>query len=261
MENKRILVVGGTGYIGQSLVSCLLRYNYEVSLLHKKTLYEAAKNIDAVIYLASVIRTWNKKKYQENSAGLRNMIDVMKERGVKKLIYFSSINAAIEQTGNYGDSKKACEKIVMNSRLDYMIVRPNYVYGIDKRNDFYKFYSLIKKIHIFPIIGNGENKFEPINKDDVSELIVKLLKNWQSKKLIYLSGKQKISLNGFAGMIKKISNKKFISVHFPIRSLQPFKKILPLDLDGIDQDRVAQGETLYGGADIKEDLQKIIKLI
>ena len=151
MENKRILVIGGSGYIGKEIVHKLLSYKYEItilsrnpevnhlkllkgSVLDKSFLLKNVKNFDLIICLASVIRSIKKSKYKENIIGIRNLIEVMEKNHLQKLIYFSTQNVLIEKTGEYGNSKKECEKIVTKSGLNYVIIRPNYVYGIDKEN-------------------------------------------------------------------------------------------------------------------------------
>ena len=78
MENKRILVIGGSGYIGQEIVPKLIELNNDVtimsryvapstnyktirgSVLNKALLENIIGDFDLVIYLAAVIRTIKK---------------------------------------------------------------------------------------------------------------------------------------------------------------------------------------------------------
>jgi len=105
MANKRILVIGGTGYIGKALVKELAKefdltlmlrkspnyrtdYKYFIcNILNKECLMKNIKHFDIVINLASIIKTFNKKKYNENSTGLKNLIEVLEQNKIKKLIF------------------------------------------------------------------------------------------------------------------------------------------------------------------------------
>ena len=280
MENKRILVIGGSGYIGKPIVKRLNKQGYKVTVLsrnpkkiingikyiqgnvmNKDFLLKNVKDFDVIIYLAAIIRTLKKSKYKENIIGLKNTIETMYTNKIKKIIYFSTQSIYIKKTGPYGNSKKACEKLILNSYLNYVVIRPNYVYGIDKYNDFYRLYSIIKKTKICPIIGSGKTRFQPINKNDIVEITLKYIKKWKPKEIVDVSGKTTISMNEVTEIIKKQTNSWFIKIHIPLSILQLFKWIVPFDVDGYTDDRTPINKnTLKGYANIKEDINNLIKI-
>ena len=240
MENKRILVIGGSGYIGTEVVQVLLNYNYNVtvlsrnpnignvkilrgSVLDKDFLLNTVKGFDLIIYLTAVIRSINKSKYKEIVTGLKNLIESMKKNNLKRLIYFSTQNVLIKKTGEYGDSKKECEKVLINSDLNYVIIRPNYVYGIDKKNFFYNLSNIIKKFRICFIIGNGENKIQPINKNDLAKITLDCVKNFKNGLILNASGKDIISINEIIKIISEETSIKFFRFHIPLLFLKFFK--------------------------------------
>lgn len=283
MEDKRILVIGGTGYIGNPIVDILNKKDYQVtvlsrnpnrhsikkginyikgSVLNKKFLLENLKNFDIIIYLAAIVRTFNKGKYKENIVGLKNTLETMHANGIEKTLYFSTQNIYIKKTGPYGDSKKICEKILHDSSLDYMIIRPNYVYGIDKDNDFYKLYEIMKKTRICPVLGGGKTKIQPVNKNDLAETTLRCIEEWKSKEEINVSGRTTISINQVVNIIKKQTNLKCIPIHVPIWVLRLCKWAIPFDVDGYTEDRISpQGANIKkSNADIEEDIKRMIRL-
>jgi nucleoside-diphosphate-sugar epimerase len=279
MENKRILVIGGTGYIGREIVKLISFKNnvtvlsiqdhksnsvkyVKASVLDKPFLMSFLKDFDMVIYLAAIIRTFNKSKYKENVLGLKNTLEAMHENGIKKIIYFSTQNIYIPKTGHYGNSKKLCENIIKESNLDYLVIRPNYVYGVDKVNDFYKLFSIMKKFRICPVIGNGKNRVQPVNKMDIAEIVVSLLDDSDLKKEVNISGKTTLSLLDLINMIKQKSNLKVLTIKVPLCLLKPFKFFIPFDVDGYDSNRVSPKGALilYGESNIKDDISEIVKL-
>lgn len=282
MENKRILVIGGTGYIGESVVNRFDKEGYQVvvlsrnperyesgkrirrikgSVLNREFLLKNLKDFDAVIYLAAIVRTLNKSKYEENIIGLKNTIEAMRVNKINKILYFSTQNVYLKKTGPYGNSKKICEEIICRAALDYMIIRPNYVYGIDTRNDFYKLYKIMKKTGICPIIGSGDTKIQPLNKNDLAEITLKCMEEWKSKGEIDVSGRTTISINQIADAIKKQANLKCISFHIPVWLLRICAWAVPFDVDGYTEDRISpeSANTKKGSADIEEDIKKMIK--
>ena len=280
---KKILIIGGTGYIGREIVKKLRNKNYEVavlsrksntlkdikciqcSLLNKELLKEKINGFDVIIYSAGIVRTIMKWKYDENLPGVKNLVEAMNFNNIKKLIYFSTQYVYIDKTGPYGRSKKECDRIIENSGLDYIMVRPDFVYGIDKQH-FYKLALLAKKTRILPIIGAAK-RLQPINKEDVARVTISLIDNIDKIKpnsIMDLSGKEVVSLNDIADYIEKYLNKKCMKVNIPFSLLKIFKNVLPFDLDSLTGDRLDRkmgnlNIDLKLSHTLEEDLRKIVE--
>jgi nucleoside-diphosphate-sugar epimerase len=119
MAVKKILITGGTGFIGKRLVSQLKNKNYSIKvlarnkveidkiefivgdILNKKTLMKAVKSCDEIIHLAA-------KKgcdgdyddfYKVNVLGTKNILDEAVKNKIKRVIYLSSI-VVFKESGN-----------------------------------------------------------------------------------------------------------------------------------------------------------------
>jgi len=261
---KKILVIGGAGYIGSALVNELSR-EFDVSvfdkkygddLLDKKCL-ASVKGFDFVVNLASVVRSFNKSKYEDNAEGLRNLIDFI---GDGKLIYFSSFNVNLRDKGPYAKSKIWCEKILMKSKVDWAIVRPNYVYSISRRGDFYKMAVLAKRFGFVPVIGKGRNKIKPILREELCKILAEIIKNFKSRKIIEISGREKVSFNEIADIIGEVLNKRVRKIHFSFRLVKLFKFALPFDVEGINEDKISAGG-FVGKSSFRNDLRRIVELV
>lgn len=114
----KILITGANGFIGSSLVNFLVKENFDVSVLVRKTsnvsslkevwdkikvyygdvrnkdsLVEPVRNVELIIHCAAVLRCVNNKLYYEiNHIGTKNLVEAIIEYNdkIKGIIYFSS---------------------------------------------------------------------------------------------------------------------------------------------------------------------------
>jgi len=116
---KKVLVTGGTGFIGSNLSLKLLCEGYDVRILRRPTsnllaidgidvehfigdildtdsLRKAMKGRDTVFHTAATVSFWSKKRdsiYEVNVQGTRNVANVALELGVERLVHTSSVAA------------------------------------------------------------------------------------------------------------------------------------------------------------------------
>lgn len=267
MARERILVIGGAGYIGKAIVKELERkFDVEVfdkkfgdDLMDKMSL-EKVREFDFVVNLASVVKSFNKKKYKNNVIGLKNLIWVLSD-GKTKLIYFSTQNVNLKEKGPYGLSKLACERILKKSDIDWMIVRPNYVYETGKKNYFFKMASLTKRFGFVFIIGSGENKIQPVLREDLAKVVIRLVENFKSKKIVEVSGGETYNLNEIAKMIGKNLNKKVRKIHVPVSLVKLFGFLIWFDVSGSNEDRISKIPYKYNFSSFRENLKKIVGIV
>lgn len=261
MANKRILVIGGTGYIGRNLTPKLVTKGYEVTLLLKdeKSLRKInckcnyiicnlldrqhlidkiPTNFDIVIDLAAVTKTLCKRKYEENVIGLTNLLYMLEKKNIKKIVYFSTQNVNLKNKGPYALSKIKCEKLIKMSKLDYIIIRPNYVYGCDKENYFYKMAKFICWAHIAPIVGDGNYKIQPTSTNDLCNVILRIIRRFKSKVILNVSGRETMSINEIINSIGEYLHIKPSIINIPLYLLNFFKIFIPFDIEGFTEDRI-----------------------
>ena len=163
------LVTGATGFIGSHLTEALLSTHWRVRCLVRKSsmlrwvpvddvslingdvadpgedLERAVKNVSVVFHLAGLTSATNDSAYiAVNVEGTRNVVRAMQRVAPDALIVFCSSLAAagpstkkrpLNETDSpspvsaYGRSKLTAERIVEESGLPYLIVRPPAVYG------------------------------------------------------------------------------------------------------------------------------------
>ena len=187
-----ILLVGGNGFVGQALIKEFTENKVKVSYLSRTQNHSISKNeatwiqgdifdldnimikesYDITIHLIGTIK--NKKLYSKlNTESVTQTIKLCQKQNINKLIYFSA-NGGFKQ---YLESKRNGEKLVVDSKLNYLIVRPGLMYGKDRFSSYFnilpiKFFSKLgitffKNVYPLPVEKVAESMVKAIlNKTD-----------------------------------------------------------------------------------------------
>jgi putative NADH dehydrogenase (ubiquinone) len=187
-----ILLIGGNGFVGQALIKEFKKYNVKVSYLSRSQNYSISKDeatwihgdifdienisinekYDIAIHLIGTIK--DKKLYSKlNTKSVAQAIKLCQKHNINKLVYFSA-NGGFKR---YLESKLAGERLVKDSKLDYLIVRPGLMYGKDRLTSYFnilpiKFFSkfgitFFKNVYPLPVEKVAETVVKAIidNKD------------------------------------------------------------------------------------------------
>ena len=182
-----ILLIGGNGFVGKALIKEFKKYNVKVSYLsrsqnHSISIDEATfiqgdifdsenivinKKYDIAIHLIGTIK--NKKLYSKlNTESVTQTIKLCQKQNINKLIYFSA-NGGLKQ---YLESKRNGEKLVVDSKLNYLIIRPGLMYGKDRFSSYFNIFP----IKLFSKLGiTFSKKVYPLPVEKVAESVVKAI--------------------------------------------------------------------------------------
>jgi nucleoside-diphosphate-sugar epimerase len=207
----KALVTGGTGFIGSHVVDLLLENGHSVKLLSRKhevpelwrgkdlmvapgDLRDAAavtgamKSMDAVFHIGEV-RSTTAGNAVMNADLVERMVASLKESGVKRLVFVSSLSVAgiplaspaTEDTpasqvlhDQYTEYKRKAEEMIRHTPagVEHVILRPGIVYGPRSRH----LGGLVDVIRHFgplglPFIGPGTNLMPLIHVKDLARAI------------------------------------------------------------------------------------------
>lgn len=195
----KIVVTGGTGFVGTHLVNALLRRGHTVAVLARHTddarnrfnrpvervrgdvlyppsLVSAFAGRDAVIHLVGIIHEKGELTFDRaHREGTENVVAAARDANVRRLIHMSAMGTSEDSPSEYGRSKAAGERAVRESGLDWTVFRPSIVFGPGDG-----FVSLLAPIvrHnplFIPVIGSGETRFQPVSVYDVARVFADAL--------------------------------------------------------------------------------------
>tara|TARA_B100001093_G_C26829967_1_gene1015701 strand:+ start:1469 stop:2362 length:894 start_codon:yes stop_codon:yes gene_type:complete len=226
---KKILIIGGTGFIGFHIAQKLIKKKYIVfSLSLKKPIktrflrgvkylfadtsdfknlkQKISLNFDYVLNASGNIDHKNKDMtYSSHYKGLKNLVNIFKKKKIKAFIQLGSSlengNTLSPQKetlkcrpkSHYSRAKlQATKYIIKNKKFPYIILRLYQIYGPNQKTDRlipYIISSCVKNLKFSCTEGIQKRDFLFI--DDLSNLISKIIKKNKIKKGIYNVGSGK----------------------------------------------------------------------
>ena len=233
----KVIVTGGSGFLGSHVADELTKSNHEVTifdrkksnwrtknqkmfvgnLLNKKHLENVIKKADVVFHfaaLADLDKALNKPvdSININILGTVNVLELCKKHNIKRFVHASSIYVNSSEGGFYRSSKKAAEDYVReykkNYNLSYTILRFGSLYGrrADDTNGVRKIIKRAIAKGKITYVGNRKSVREYINISDAAKACCEILKNKYKNKHIILTGTKKIKVFDFLNRLSKILN-------------------------------------------------------
>ena len=190
----RILVVGGSGFIGTRLTKELIRTGHDIVVFEKRAPLDHVPSVPGDVRDAAALRKvvggidtiYNLAAehtddlrdaslyYQVNVDGMRNLTAACRETDTAAKIIFTSTvacygldkscpdeNTPLSPFNDYGRSKLEAEKVLLDWARETgnqaIIVRPSVVFGESNRGNVY---NLLRQIHRgrFAMVGDGSNR-------------------------------------------------------------------------------------------------------
>jgi uncharacterized protein YbjT (DUF2867 family) len=261
MKEEIIGVTGGTGFVGGSIVKKLLEEKWNVRCLVRKPadakdlkkqgveIYKGdvtdKSSIDEsffrdlidVIHLVGIIKEVDNQTFEKvHFEGTKNVVDLAKEAGIKKLIHMSALGTRPNARSRYHSTKWKAEEYLRKSELNYTIFRPSIIFG---PNDGFinTFIQIIKLSPLIPVLKGG--KLQPIYVEDVAHCFVQALSNPKTDRRTFeLGGSKKLTLEEIIKIIMKVLDVERILIPIPTLLMYPpaflFQNVLrnpPITLD------------------------------
>lgn len=206
----RVLITGGSGFLGINLTRYLLRQRFEVSnidfspfdypdcsdrirmvdgdIRDRLKVDEAMEGVDSVVHCASALPLYSEEDIMTTDVrGTKNVLESALLHGVKRFVHISSTavygvpdhhplyeHDPMVGVGVYGKAKILAEGLCDQTRGEGMavtIIRPKSFIGPERLGVFALLYDWGYTAHNFPILGKGDNPYQFLDVEDLCEVI------------------------------------------------------------------------------------------
>lgn len=202
MNPTRIVLVGGTGFVGSAIANRLSAAGVGVLVPTRRrsraahllllptvevveadvhdpaTLAGLFAGADTVVNLVGVLHSpsdqpWGAAFEQAHVELPRRIIAACEQAGVRRLVHVSALGADAGGPSEYQRSKAAGEAVVRTARGEWVILRPSVIFG--RADRFLNlFASLARAFPVLPLAG-ANARLQPVWVEDVADVVWRCL--------------------------------------------------------------------------------------
>ncbi len=253
----RIVVAGGTGFIGRAVVDQLLSaggghdvvvtsrdpstsrkvFDDRVELIQAfagdaVSLGSAFTGADVVVQAIQfpnhpVEDASRGRTYEEvDGRGTEVAARVARALGVKRFVYLSGAGAGEGRQQPWFKAKDRAEAAIRETGLEYCILRPSWIYGPRDRS-MNRLIFFCRHLPLVPVIGAGRTPIQPIHVDDVARCVAAgALRDDATDKVLALGGPETLTMDEIHRTIQKVLGRQRPLLHHSV----PLMKLLALPM-------------------------------
>jgi NADH dehydrogenase len=236
----RILVTGGTGFVGGHVAHALRAEERPVRALVRdarraarlagwgcelvegdvtdpQSLRAAVEGCQVVVHLVAIRRGSPAEFERTMSQATRDLVAAARDAGVSRFVLMSAAGTS-EQTAAvvpYFAAKLRMEQAVRDSGLEHVIFRPSFVFGRDG-GVLPLFLRQVRYSPVTPVVGSGLHRVQPIWADDVAAYFAAAVDKPEAANRIFeLGGPDVVSWNELYERIAKVLGKRRRRLNVP----------------------------------------------
>lgn len=241
--NKKIILPGGAGLVGQNLLVQLKEKGYtnitvidkhhenikilkqtfpdveviEADLAEKGDWEYVFNDADVVVMLQAQIGAKQEEPFIRNNViSTKNILNVIGEcKNTPYLVHISS--SVLESVADdfYTNSKKEQEEIVLASGVENVVLRPTLMFGWFDRKHLGWLSRFMQKIPVFPIPGHGRYLRQPLYVKDFCNIIIACIEKRVVGEVYNISGLDKVDYIDIIREIKQAVKAKTLILSIP----------------------------------------------
>ena len=190
----RILVLGAAGFVGRHVISELISAGHEpvAAVRQREDFIRAFPAIEAVdcdlardLSASDWLPRLDRIDVVVNAAGLlrgadmeavhvrapKALYDACAKKGVKRVVLISAISARSDVDTDYARTKLAGEKVLQESPLDWVILKPSLVIAKGSYGGTSLLRGLAGLPLLTPLAGDGSQSFSPLHAKDLARTV------------------------------------------------------------------------------------------
>jgi uncharacterized protein YbjT (DUF2867 family) len=253
----RIVVAGGTGFVGREIVNRLLESaEHELAVTTREpgredpwrgrvelrqafagdstSLGRAFSGADVVVQAVQfpnhpVEDAGKGRTYLEvDGQGTATAARVAKAMGVRRFVYLSGAGAGQDRPQSWFRAKDMAEAAIRETGMERVLLRPSWIYGPRDRS-MNQFVFFCRYLPAVPVIGDGRTRVHPIYVQDVARCAAEAAVRDEAKDMaLELGGPERLSMDQIIHTVQAVLRKRRPLVHHPARLMKLL--VLPMQI-------------------------------
>jgi NADH dehydrogenase len=225
-------VSGASGFLGAELCRHLAAHGFAVRALARSPARRPAglesiawyrcalpddvdprafESVDVFVHCAYETRFRSEERARAvNVAGSERVFRIARDRGVRKIVFISSMSAHADAISLYGRTKLEVESLLDPARD--LAVRPGHILG--EGGVFWRTAASIAALPVIPLFSAGEERVQTIHVEDVCEGIRRAIER-DCTGVLLLSERDAVTLREFYGAVARALGKRPRYLRFP----------------------------------------------
>jgi len=254
-KDAKIVLTGAAGLVGQNLIVELKaqgytnlvaidKHEYNLGILRRlhpdvqAILADVAERgewessfdgTDCVVQLHAQITGKQPEIFVRNNIdATRVVLDAVKRHGVPYLVHISSSVVNSVANDDYTNTKKAQEKLVVESGIKHCVLRPTLMFGWFDPKHLGWLSRFMAKTPIFPIPGDGKYMRQPLYERDFCRCIARCIETQPDGAVYDVCGDTRIDYVDIIRTIKRVKRLHTLIVHIPYSLFHLLLKVYAL---------------------------------
>jgi uncharacterized protein YbjT (DUF2867 family) len=253
----RIVVAGGTGFIGRQVVDRLLEGGQDTVVVTSRdpdhrdlwdgraklvqafagdplSLGKAFMGADVVVHCIQfpnhpVEDPSKGRTYMEvDGKGTVTAARTAKKLGVRRFVYVSGAGAGQGRPQPWFRAKDMAEAAIRETGMEHAILRPSWIYGPDDRS-MNRFVWFCRHLPVVPVIGDGKTPVHPAYVKDVARCVVEAARREDARDTVLdIGGPERLTMDDVIRTIQAVLGKRRPLLHHPPRLMKLL--VLPMRL-------------------------------
>ncbi len=253
MNDNRVVVFGGSGFVGRHVVRVLAHEGWRIrvavrrpelathlqplggvgqiacvqaNIRYPQSVAQALHGCHAAINLVGILAERGRQRFAAvHTGGAEAVARACNDAGIENLVHISAIGAAPDAPSRYGRTKWNGEQAVLQHVRQAIVMRPSLIFGPE--DDFFNRFAAMARISpVLPLIGGGRTTFQPVFAGDLAQAIARALAGKARAGTIYeLGGADIRSFRQLMELMLAIIDRKRALVSIPFFAARPLASI------------------------------------
>ncbi|MCL7416794.1 MAG: complex I NDUFA9 subunit family protein [Halalkalicoccus sp.] len=234
----KVLVTGGTGFIGRHLCAELAERGHDVTALARSPDasglptgvsvvqgdvtdrasldFEGQEVVVNLVALSPLFQPTGDTTHESvHLDGTRNVVSEATDAGVSRIVQMSALGADPNGPTEYIRAKGKAEAVVEESDLEWTIFRPSVVFG--DGGEFVEFTKKLTPPYLAPLPGGGKTRFQPIWVEDLASILADAVEDERHVGEIYeIGGPEVLTMAEVAKLAHRADGRSVTVVPVPM---------------------------------------------